>query len=103
MVDKDVAGNFFQNIIGISVHDEVGNQIALQMSECVTPCKHKLSMPKKVSNRGLGSQGDTVVSPSGEFHMDGLFPRKMVKVREVLNSMDIKVYSRRKNRSSTGN
>ncbi|KAJ9685316.1 hypothetical protein PVL29_017375 [Vitis rotundifolia] len=105
LVDKDVVGNFFQNFVGIFVHDEVGNQIAIpnQMSECVTPCKPKPSMPKEVSNRGSGSQGDTVVSPSGEFHMDGLSPRKMAKVREVLNSMDIKVYSRRKNRSSTGN
>ncbi|KAJ9707047.1 hypothetical protein PVL29_002164 [Vitis rotundifolia] len=86
LVDKDVVGNFFQNFVGISVHDEVGNQIAIpnQMSECVTPWGYC----------GL---------PSGEFHMDGLFPRKMAKVREVLNSLDIKVYSRRKNRSSTGN
>ncbi|KAJ9689107.1 hypothetical protein PVL29_014651 [Vitis rotundifolia] len=105
VVDKDVVGNFFQNFVGISVHDEVGKQIAIpnQMSECVTPCKPKPSMPKEVSNRGSGSQGDTVVSPSGEFHMDGLSPRKMAKVREVLNSLDIKAYSRRKNRSSTGN
>ncbi|KAJ9705450.1 hypothetical protein PVL29_003472 [Vitis rotundifolia] len=105
LVDKDVVGNFFQNFVGIPVHDEVGNQIAIpnQMSECVTPCKPKPSMPKEVSNRGSGSQGDTVVSPSGEFHMDGLSPRIMAKAQEVLNSLDIKVYSRRKNRSSTGN
>ncbi|KAJ9688895.1 hypothetical protein PVL29_014512 [Vitis rotundifolia] len=105
LVDKDVVGNLFQNIVGISVHDEVGNQIALpnQMSKCFTPCKPKPSMPKEVSNRGTGSQGDTVVSPSGEFHIDGLSPRKMAKVREVLNSMDIKVYSRRKNRCSIVN
>ena len=37
-----------------------------------------------------GSQGDTMVSPTGEFQIDGLSPRKMAKVREV--------YSRRKNR-----
>ncbi|RVW32260.1 putative mitochondrial protein [Vitis vinifera] len=41
-------------------------------------------------------------SPIGEFQIEGLFPRKMAKVREVLSSLDIKVYSRRKNRCSTG-
>ncbi|KAJ9671311.1 hypothetical protein PVL29_025145 [Vitis rotundifolia] len=76
LANKDVVGNFFQNFVGIPVHDEVGNQIAIpnQMSECVTPCTPKSSMPKEGSNRGSGSQGATVDSPSGEFHMDGLSP-----------------------------
>ncbi|KAJ9672084.1 hypothetical protein PVL29_025649 [Vitis rotundifolia] len=95
LVDKDVVGNLFQNNASIPVHDE--------MSECFTPCKPKPSMPMEVSNWDTGSQGDTVVSPSGEFHIDCLSPRKMAKVREFLSSMDIKVYSKRKNRCSTGN
>ena len=39
-------------------------------------------------------------SPLGEFQIEGLSPRKMAKVREVLKTLDIKVYSRRK--CSTG-
>ena len=66
------------------------------------PSKSKPSLPKEVSNLVTGSQGDTVVSPSGEFQINGLSPRKMAKVREVLSSLDIKVYSRRKSRWSTG-
>ncbi|KAL6334471.1 hypothetical protein AAG906_016011 [Vitis piasezkii] len=45
----------------------------------------------------LISCGDTMGSPSGEFQIEGLSPRKMAKVREVLSSLDIKVYSGRKN------
>ena len=36
----------------------------------------------------------------GGFQIEGLAPSKMVKVCEVLSSLDIKVYSRRKNRFS---
>ena len=39
---------------------------------------------------------------SGDFLIDGLSPGKMAKVREVLCSLDIKVYSRRKNRGPIG-
>ncbi|RVW72657.1 hypothetical protein CK203_056570 [Vitis vinifera] len=38
-----------------------------------------------------GSQGDDGVSSLGEFQIEGLSPRKMAKVREVLCSLDIKV------------
>ena len=34
----------------------------------------------------------------GGFQTEGLSPSKMAKVCEVLSSLDIKVYSRRKNR-----
>ncbi|KAJ9674189.1 hypothetical protein PVL29_023629 [Vitis rotundifolia] len=105
LLDKDDVGTFFQKNVGIPGRDEAVNQFASphQMSECFTPTKPKLSKHKEVSNLATVSQGDNVVSPSGEFHIDGLSPGKMAKVREVLCSMDIKVYSRRKNRSSTGN
>ena len=102
---KDVVGTFYQNYVGIPVRDEVGNQFALsnQLSECFTPNKSKPKLPKEDSNLVTGSQGDTVVSLSGEFYIDGLSPRKMAKVREVLCSLDIKVYSKRKNSGFTGN
>ncbi|WKA01531.1 hypothetical protein VitviT2T_019811 [Vitis vinifera] len=38
---------------------------------------------------------------SGDFLINGLSPEKMAKVREVLCSLDIKVYSRRKSRGPT--
>ena len=72
------------------------------MSESFNPSKLKPNLPKEVSNQVTGSQGETVVSPLGEFQIDGLSLRKMVKVREVLSSLDIKVYSKRKNRYATG-
>ena len=101
---KDV-GTFYQNYIGIPIRDEEENQFALsnQLSKCFTSNKSKPSLPKENSNLVTDSQGDTLVSPSGEFHIDGLSPRKMAKVREVLCSLDIKVYSRRKNSCSTSN
>ena len=72
------------------------------MSKRFNPSKSKPSLPKEVSNLVTNSQGDIVVSPSGEFQIDGMSPRKMAKVREVLSSLEIKVYSRTKNRWSTG-
>ena len=49
-----------------------------------------------------GSPGVNAASPPEDFLIDGLSPRKMAKVREVLCSLDIKVYSRRKNRGPIG-
>ena len=103
--EKGVVGTFYQKYVGIPVHDEEVNQFALsnQLSESFTPRKSKPNSPKEDSNLLTGSQGDTMVSPSGDFLIDGLSPRKMAKVREVLCSLDIKVYSRRKNSGSIGN
>ena len=88
--EKGVVGSL--NYVGIPVRVEEENQSASsnQLSESSTP--------RKSSNLLSGSSGDTVASPSGDFLIDGLSPRKMAKVREVLCSLDIKVYSRRKNR-----
>ena len=82
----------------------VGSQSACsnQLPESFNPIKSKPNLPSEVSNLVTISQGDVVVSPLGEFQIEGLSPRKMAKVREVLSSLDIKVYSRRKNRHSTG-
>ena len=80
------------NFVGIPVHVEEENQRAVfnQMSESSTPGKSSNLMP--------GSPGVNEASPPEDFLIDGLSPRKMAKVREVLSSLDIKVYSRRKNR-----
>ncbi|KAJ9685290.1 hypothetical protein PVL29_017350 [Vitis rotundifolia] len=101
---KDVVGSLYQKFVGIPVRDEEEIQCALsnQVSERVNPCKSITSLPKEGPNLVTGSQGVTEVSPSGEFQIDGLSPMEMTKVREVLCSLDIKVYSRKKNRSSTG-
>ncbi|RVW85287.1 Transposon TX1 uncharacterized 149 kDa protein [Vitis vinifera] len=81
------------NFVGIPVHVEEENQRAVfnQMSERSTPGKSSNLMP--------GSPGVNEASPPEDFLIDGLSPRKMAKVREVLCSLDIKVYSRRKNRA----
>ena len=101
---KDVVGTFYQKYVGIPIRDEGETELALsnQMSESFNPSKSNPSLPKEVSNLVTGSQGDTVVSPLGEFQIDGLSPKKMAKVREVLSSLEIKVYSKRKNKWSTG-
>ena len=75
-------GTFYQKYVGILVRDEEENQCALsnQLSESFTHRKSKPSSPKEDSNLMTGSQGNTMVSPSGEFLIDGLSPRKMAKV-----------------------
>ena len=83
---KDVVGTFYQKYDGNPVCDEAEVQFASSnlMFESVNPSKSKPKLPKEDSNLVTGSQGDTVVSLSGEFYIDGLSPRKMAKVREVL-------------------
>ena len=84
--------------------DVVESQFAYlnQMPEGFKPLKSKPNLPNKVSKLVTVSQGDVEFSPMGEFQIEGLSPRKMAKVHEVLSSLDIKVYSRQKNRFSTG-
>ncbi|RVW64329.1 Transposon TX1 uncharacterized 149 kDa protein [Vitis vinifera] len=75
---KDV-GTFYQKYVGNPIRDEVEAQFAYsnQLSEGFNPSKRvPIRWP---------------------------VPRKMAKVREVLSFLDIKVYSRRKSRCSTGN
>ena len=73
-----------------------------QMFQNVNPLSPKPISPIKDSNMVTVNQGINAGSPSGEFQIEGLSPRKIEKVREVLKSLDIKVYSRRKSRYSTG-
>ena len=75
---------------------------AFQMLEGFNPLKSKPSMPNEVSNLFTISQGEAEFSPLGEFQIESLSPNKMTKVREVLSALNIKVYSKRKNRFSTG-
>ena len=73
-----------------------------QMFESVNPLSSNLRSPIKESGMTAVNLGGIAGSPSGEFQIEGLSPRKMAKVREVLKTLDIKVYSRRKSRCSTG-
>ncbi|KAJ9701248.1 hypothetical protein PVL29_006548 [Vitis rotundifolia] len=94
---KDNDGTMGQFSVGIPNLVLEMNQTAYpnQLTESVNPL-----MPKTISD--TVSQGVSTGSPSGDFKMKGISPRKMEKVREVLKSLDIKVYSRRKSRCSKG-
>ena len=101
---KDDDGSVGQSSIVIPtlVMEVIQPAYPYQMTESVNPFLPKPISPNKASNLVTVSQGVTAGSPSGEFQIEGLSPRKMAKVREVLKSLDIKVYSRRKSRCSTG-
>ncbi|KAJ9693367.1 hypothetical protein PVL29_012220 [Vitis rotundifolia] len=94
---KDNDGTVGQFSVGIPNLVLEMNQTAYpnQLTESVNPL-----MPKTISD--TVSQGVSTGFPSGEFKIKGISPRKMEKVREVLKSLDIKVYSRRKSRCSKG-
>ena len=100
--DDDVSVG--QTSVGIPniVMEVIQPAFPYQMIECVNPFLPKPISPIKASNLVTVNQGVTAGSPSGEFQIEGLSPRKMAKVREVLKSLDIKVYSRRKSKCSTG-
>ena len=80
--------------------EEIQPAYPYQMIESFNPIMSKPILPNKVSNLVTVNLGGITGSPSGEFQIGGLSPRKMAKVREVLKTLDIKVYSRRK--CSTG-
>ena len=81
--------------------EEIQSAYPNQLTESFNPIMSKPILPNKVFNLVTVSQGVTTGSPSGEFQIEGLSPEKMAKVCEVLSSMDIKVYSRKKSRCST--
>ena len=83
--------------------DDVESQFALlnQMPKGFNPLKSMPNMPNDVPNLVTVSQGEAKFFSLGEFQIEGLSPKKMAKVHEVLSSLNIKVYSRRKNRFST--
>ncbi|RVW96070.1 Transposon TX1 uncharacterized 149 kDa protein [Vitis vinifera] len=61
-----------------------------QMSESVNSLSANLRSPFKESSKATVNLGGIAGSPSGEFQIEGLSPRKMAKVREVLKTLDIK-------------
>ena len=73
-----------------------------QMFESVNPLSANIRSPIKESSKAAVNLGGIAGSPPGEFQIEGLSPRKMAKVREVLKNLDIKVYSRWKSRCSIG-
>ena len=101
---KDDVDTLCQMSIGNPNLDVVESQFAYlnQMPEGFNPLKSKPNLPNEVSNLVTVSQGDVEFSPVGKFQIEGFSLRKMAKVHEFLSSLDIKVYSRRKNRFSTG-
>ena len=72
-----------------------------QMSKGINSLKTMPSTPIEAPNLVIVSQGDAEFFPMGGFQIEGLSSSKMTKVCEVLSSLDIKVYSRWKNRFST--
>ena len=100
---KDDVDTLCQMSIGNPNLDVVESQFAYlnQMPEGFNPLKSKPNLPNEVSNLVTVSQGDVEFSPVGKFQIEGFSLRKMAKVHEFLSSLDIKVYSRRKNRFST--
>ena len=72
------------------------------MFESVNSLSANIRSPIKESSKAAVNMGGIAGSPSGEFQIEGLSPRKMAKVREVLKNLDIKVYSRWKSRCSIG-
>ncbi|RVW25448.1 Transposon TX1 uncharacterized 149 kDa protein [Vitis vinifera] len=72
------------------VVEEIQPAYPYQLTESVNPILSKPILPNKVSNLVIVSQGVTAGFPLGEFQIEGLSPKKMAKVREVLKSLDIK-------------
>ena len=101
---KDDVGTLCQVSVGNPNLDVVESQFThlKQMPEGFNPLKSMPNMPNEVSNLVIVSQGEAKFFSLGEFQIEGLSPKKMAKVREVLSSLNIKMYSRRKNRFSTG-
>ena len=71
------------------------------LSESFKYEKTNLRSPHEAPILGAISQEDSKFSQMSGFQIEGIFPSKMAKVCEVLSSLDIKVYSIRKNRIAT--
>ena len=100
---KDDVGTYSLGFVGIPNRDDAVPQLARLnlLSESFNYDKTKPSSPHGAPILGTVSQGDTEFSQMSGFQIEGLSPSKMAKVCEVLSSLDIKVYSRRKNRIAT--
>ncbi|RVW91367.1 hypothetical protein CK203_035379 [Vitis vinifera] len=83
-------GLSFMGTFGMSIAKNLESAYSNQLPESFNSIKSKPNLPIEVSNLVAVSQGDTVVSPLGEFQIESLSPVKMAKVHEVLSSLDIK-------------
>ena len=102
---KSDVGDHRLGFVGNPNHVEVESQMAGMnlMSESFIYDKTNSSLPHGAPILGAVSKGDSDFSQMSGFQIEGLSPSKMAKVCEVLSSLDIKVYSRRKNRIAIGN
>ena len=91
---------YVKSPLAILTLDVVESQLAYlnQIPEGINPLKTMPDMPNEAPNLAIVSQGETEFSPLGKFQIEGLSPSKMAKVSEVLSALDIKVYSKRKNK-----
>ena len=105
MLKKNDVGDYRLGYVGNPNHVEVESQMARMnlMSESFNYDMSNSSSPHGVPILGAVSKGDSDFSQMSGFQIEGLSPSKMAKVCEVLSSLDIKVYSRRKNRIAIGN
>ncbi|RVW47448.1 hypothetical protein CK203_086503 [Vitis vinifera] len=97
---NDDVGTSSIGFVGIPNHDVAVPQLS-RLDFLFERCNYVKTNPSShlgAPITGTASQGDNEFSHMGGFQIEGLSPSKMAKVCEVLNSLDIKVYSRRKNR-----
>ena len=100
---KNDNGALCKDFVGNPNLDVVEYQLAClnQMSEGINSIKTLPSLPIKAPNLVTDCPVEAEFSSLGGFQIKGLSPSKMARVRVVLSSLDIKVYSRRKNKIST--
>ena len=101
---KNDDGALCQDFVGNPNLDVVESQLAClnQIYEGINSLKTLLSMPIKAPNLVIDCPVEAEFSSLGGFQIEGLSPNKIARVHVVLSSLDLKVYSRRKNRFSTG-
>ena len=101
---KNDDGALCQDFVGNPNLDVVESQLAClnQIYEGINSLKTLLSMPIKAPNLVIDYPVEAEFSSLGGFQIEGLSPNKIARVHVVLSSLDLKVYSRRKNRFSTG-
>ena len=100
---KNDDGALCEDFVGNPNLDVVESQLAClnQMFEGINSLKTLPNMPIDAPNLVIECLVEAKFSSLSGFQMEGLSPNKMARVHVVLSSMDIKVYSKRKNRLST--
>ncbi|RVW35159.1 hypothetical protein CK203_085891 [Vitis vinifera] len=100
---KMTMGAFCLGSVGNPNRDVAVSQLASlnHLSESFKSFKPNLGSPLGAPNPVTVSQGVAESPSMGGFQIEGLSSSRMAKVCEVLSYLDIKVYSRRKNRFYT--